>query len=128
MEKKVFIENTSVETQTRFFENGEIVTDFCEFEQGTPVLANGNTRIKMRGVVTVTDGVGTQFHPYHETGIPTYNRLFNTPHGVLQGNDKNIVARLKLPRYMGKKAMLSALYNEMMQLHAYIKQMEGGTL
>ena len=126
MEKKVFIEDSFVETQTRFFENGKVVTDFCEWEQGKTIVPDGNKEIRQRGTLVTTDGVGMVFRPYGTGNGPLYTNLYNTKHAVVQHSRKTVIVKFKLPKKMGKNDILKALEAEAAEIRQYIRTIKKG--
>lgn len=125
MEKKVFLEDSFVETQTRFFENGKVVTDFCEWEQGKTIVPDGNKQNRQRGTLVTTDGVGMVFRPYGTSG-PLYTNLYNTKHAVVQHSRKTVVVKFLLPKKIGKNDMLKALEAEAAEIRQYIRTIKKG--
>ncbi|MBQ0062130.1 MAG: hypothetical protein KBT15_10220 [Bacteroidales bacterium] len=123
MEKKVFLEDSFIETQTRFFENGKVVTDLCGWEVDKVIVAGGRNEVRQRGILTTTDGVGTTFVPYSTGGKPTYKQLYNTQHAVVQHSAHNVMVKFKLPKNMGKRAMQRALENEIEEICEYIQEL-----
>ena len=126
MEKKVFIEDSFVETQTRFFENGKVVTDFCEWEQGKTIVPDGNKQNRQRGTLVTTDGVGVTFNPFNTGGSPLYTQLYNTKHAVVQHSTKTVIVKFKLPKKMGKNDILKALEAEAAEIRQYIRTIKKG--
>ena len=71
----VFIDNTSIETQTVYFENGKIKVSPWKLEENHHIVADGNFVSQKGRMVTEDDGTSV-FRPYAVGSGSRYKNIF----------------------------------------------------
>lgn len=71
--KRVFIENTCIETQTIFCQDGNIHIHPCPFEENKFIVANGDCASQKGRMITLNDGTSC-FRAYAPTAAAATTR------------------------------------------------------
>lgn len=118
--KQIFIDNTRMNTQTVYTENGNINIYPCSFELGQHIVLKGNTASQRGRMVTEDDGT-SHFKPYAEGSGSRYNTLFETAHGMVKETLNDVIFQLRFPKRLGKSLIESMLREEQEEQAAFVK-------
>jgi len=116
----VFIDNTSIETQTVYFENGKIKVSPWKLEENHHIVADGNFVSQKGRMVTEDDGTSV-FRPYAVGSGSRYKTIFCTGHGMMKETKNDIIVQLHLPKRLGKAMIKALLMEEVEEMCAFIK-------
>lgn len=120
MNRKIFIGNIKMETQTVFTENGNINIYPCGFELGKHIVRGGR-KADQKGRM-ITDESGTShFTPYAKDSGSRYNHLFETTHGEVKESQSSVIFTLRFPKKVRKELMEEQLFDEMEEMKAWLR-------
>ena len=117
--KQVFIDNTRMNTQTVYTENGDINIYPCSFELGQHIVLNGNTASQKGRMITDDSGT-SHFMPYAVDSGSRYEDLFATTNGEVKRTKKNVIVKLSLPIAIGPMAIVEALSDQIQEIVSFI--------
>ena len=109
-QKRVFIEDLHMETQTVFYANGDININPCGFELGKHIVSGG-TRASQKGRMVTEDDGTSRFHAYAKDSGSRYRTIFRTPHGEVKETQRSVIFQLRFPKKLGK-AIIEELHRE----------------
>lgn len=120
---KIFIEETRIQVDAIFQENGMIHIYPAGHELGRHVTLS--QRVLQRGKM-VTDANGeSHFQPYRNGG-PRVKPLYMTQHAILKEAPSSIICTFKFPKTMTRSQMAKALRSQAKALADHI--VKGGTV
>jgi len=118
--QKVFTEETHIETQTIYSENGKINIYPCVFEESHTLVARGG-QVRQKGLMVTADDGTSCFRPYAVGSGRRYNLVFRTEHGVVKETRNDLIVQLHFPKEMGKSLIAELLQAETDELAAFIQ-------
>ena len=124
--KKVFLENTEMETQTVFYENGHIIITPCSFELGQNIVS-GKTIVSQVGRMVTEDNGTSHFRPFEKGTGSRYRKLYSTPHGEVKETNDQVIFQLRFPKKLGKELIETLLHNESEQMQEWVQSRETET-
>lgn len=110
MEEKTFVEETKMQTETVYQEDGSIHTYPSSHELGRVVTADN--RVSQRGRCVTTQNGETHFKPYAESGEKKSQNLFCTKHGIVTKTKRCFKVSLKFSADMDNNAICSSIIDE----------------
>ena len=116
----IFIENLQMETQTVFYQNGNINIYPCSFEAGQHIVVGGDRASQKGRMVTEDDGTSS-FRAYATDSGSRYNTLFRTAHGEVKETREKVIFLLRFPKRMSKELITALHRKECGEQAAYIK-------
>lgn len=117
---KIFIEDTKMETQTIFMQNGDIHIHPCSFELGQDITERGSRVIQRGRMITDPDGTSV-FRGYAEGGAPRVQRLVKTPHAELKSTKHRLSVTFNFPHNVTRRELRSILRDEIEDVISYIE-------
>lgn len=120
--KKVFIDNIRIETQTVYNENGSINIFPCAFEENHFIVADGDRASQKGRMETHNDGT-SHFRPYAVGSGSRYNMLHISSYGEVKETSKHIIFVLRFPKHLGLKLIKSLLRMEQEEQWSFFKSL-----
>ena len=124
--KKVFFENTEMETQTVFYENGHIIITPCSFELGQNIVS-GKAIVSQVGRMVTEDNGTSHFRPFEKGTGSRYRKLFSTPHGEVKETNGQVIVQFRFPKKYGKEYIETLLREESEKILEFIRSRETET-
>ena len=118
--QNVFIENLQMETQTVFYQNGDIKIYPCDFELGQQIVSGGD-HASQKGRMVTDDNGTSHFRAYAKDSGSRYKTLFLTAHGEVKETMGAVIFQLRFPKCLGKALIESLFREETDEQAAFIK-------
>lgn len=115
----VFVDNVNIDTQTRYFENGNINIYRCAYVENPHLVLHGD-RVSQKGRMVTQDDGTSSFRPYAVESGSRYNRLFETAHGTVKETQNDIIIQLRFPKRLGKALVGTMFKDESEEVAAFI--------
>ena len=119
-QQNVFIENLQMETQTVFYQNGDIKIYPCDFELGQQIVCGGD-KASQKGRMVTDDNGTSHFRAYAKDSGSRYKTLFLTAHGEVKETMGAVIFQLRFPKCLGKALIESLFREETDEQAAFIK-------
>lgn len=116
MKQIIFNGDIYMETQTVFFQSGDIYIYPCAFEHGRSIVAGGR-KASQQGRMVTDDSGTSHFRPYAKAGGSRYTHLFRTQHGEVKETADSMIFTLRFPKRLGAE-LIERLHLEETNEHA----------
>ena len=115
----VFVDDTRIESQMLFSQNGNINIFPCAFEENHFIVANDDCASQKGRMVTLNNGT-SHFRPYAVDSGSRYNFLFHTLHGEVKETNKHFIFILRFPKRLGLKLIKALLRSEQQEQSSFL--------
>ena len=119
MSKKI-LKSLKMDSETTFYENGNITSHANGWEQSKAPMTEGGKTVSMRGRMTVQADGTTSFAAYN-VGTPSpFKILFCVPNGSLKETSRSLVVNFCMSKKLSAAQKAQALSDQMTQIIEYI--------
>lgn len=109
---KVFAETISMDTTTRYREDGRTDIIPCDYERNRDILNNGCRSVKLQGTMVIDADGEAHFVPFSNTGEPRYKMLQRTLHGEVKTTQRNVIVHYVFPLNYGPETLRQLMRDE----------------
>ena len=120
MSSKNILKSLKMDSETTFYENGNITSHANSWEQSKAPMTESGKTVAMRGRMTVQADGATSFVAYN-VGTPSrFKTLFRVLNGSLKETNKNIVVNFCMSKKLTAAQKVQALSDQTAQIVEYI--------